>query len=181
MRQVIEAAGTDFVGSYLDTGNPVFVAENPVTTVEELGPYALCLHLRDSVVYERPEGAMVQWVPLGEGNVDFQTIVKRIRELKPDIYVYNKPITGRPPVLIPYCRTEYWANYPLARASDFAQFLALARRGNPYEKTMVIEETPGMATPEAYVGALRFQQQQHMEQGIEYCKHVLNLGARWRA
>ena len=29
-RQVIEAAGKEFVGSYLDTGNPVFVAEDPL-------------------------------------------------------------------------------------------------------------------------------------------------------
>ena len=28
-RQVIEGAGTDIVGSYLDTGNPVFVMETP--------------------------------------------------------------------------------------------------------------------------------------------------------
>src|SRR5262249_23512370 len=40
-REVIESAGKEFVGSYLDTGNPVFVAEDPLTTVEELGPYAV--------------------------------------------------------------------------------------------------------------------------------------------
>ena len=55
MREVIEAAGKDFVGSYLDTGNPVFVVEDPLTTLEILGPYALCVHLRDSVIYEYQE------------------------------------------------------------------------------------------------------------------------------
>jgi sugar phosphate isomerase/epimerase len=64
-RQVIETAGKEFVGSYLDTGNPVFVAEDPMTTVEELGPYAVSFHLRDSVVYEQPDGIAIQWVPLG--------------------------------------------------------------------------------------------------------------------
>ena len=37
-RQVIDGAGKEFVGSYLDTGNPVFVMEDPMETVETLGP-----------------------------------------------------------------------------------------------------------------------------------------------
>ena len=53
-REIIESAGKEFVGSYLDTGNPVFVAEHPLTTVEELGPLAVTFHLRDSVVDEHP-------------------------------------------------------------------------------------------------------------------------------
>jgi sugar phosphate isomerase/epimerase len=63
---LIEEAGPDFVGIYLDTGNPVFVMEHPLTTVETLGKYALTMHLRDSVVYEHPKGIAVQWVPLGK-------------------------------------------------------------------------------------------------------------------
>src|SRR5258708_21981106 len=74
-REVIVTAGKEFVGSYLDTGNPVFVVEDPLTTVEELGPYAVSFHLRDSVVYEQADGIAVQWVPLGEGTVDFKALV----------------------------------------------------------------------------------------------------------
>ena len=36
-RQIIDAAGKEFVASYLDTGNPVFVMEDPLATVETLG------------------------------------------------------------------------------------------------------------------------------------------------
>jgi sugar phosphate isomerase/epimerase len=91
-RQLIEAAGADFVGSYLDTGNPVFVAEDPMTTVEELGPRAVTFHLRDSVVYEHAEGVAVQWVPLGEGTVDFKALVARAAEvMPPGVRVYCKP------------------------------------------------------------------------------------------
>src|SRR5579862_3677773 len=96
-RQVIETAGKEFVGSYLDTGNPVFVAEDPMTTVEELGPLAVSFHLRDSVVYEDPNGIAVQWVPLGEGTVDFKALVARAAEILPPVHIYCKPITGRPP------------------------------------------------------------------------------------
>ncbi len=191
MRDVIEVAGKDFVGSYLDTGNPVFVVEDPLTTLEILGPCALCVHLRDSVIYEsqeraRPEGryrggAMVQWVPLGEGVIDFVTFTQRLRQINPNIYVYSKPITGRPPQLIPYLDPEFWTEYPKARAVEFVRFVELAKRGAPYDRDMVVEDLPGRVTPESFVTAIQFQQRQHMERSVEYAKKTLNLGSRWRA
>jgi sugar phosphate isomerase/epimerase len=96
-RQVIDGAGKEFVGSYLDTGNPVFVMEDPMQAVETLGPVAVMLHLRDSVVYESRGGIAVQWVPLGEGVVDFQALLAKAREICPPLAVFIKPITGRPP------------------------------------------------------------------------------------
>ena len=100
-RQVIDGAGKEFVGSYLDTGNPVFVMEDPMQTVETLGPVAVMLHLRDSVVYESRGGIAVQWVPLGEGVVDFKAILAKAKEICPPLAVFNKPITGRPPAILP--------------------------------------------------------------------------------
>jgi sugar phosphate isomerase/epimerase len=181
MREVIEAAGKDWVGSYLDTGNPVFVAEDPVLTVEVLAPYALCAHLRDSVVYERPGGAMVEWVPLGEGDIDFHKIVDQVHSTKPDIYIYIKPITGRPAQLLPYLEPDFWKSYPEARAYEFARFLALAKRGGPYEKPIVLEDLPGGHVPQAFLPAIQYQQRDHMERSVAYAKKNLNLGVRWRA
>ena len=179
-RQVIEAAGKEFVGSYLDTGNPVFVLEDPMTTVEELGPYAVCVHLRDSVIYEHPRGVAVQWVPLGEGVVDFKQIVAKVREVCPPVYIYIKPITGRPPAVLPYLEDGFWKSYAGARGRDLARFVALAKKGRPYESPMVIEDLPGRKTPDAFVGAIQYQQREHMERSVEYAKKVLGLGVRWR-
>jgi sugar phosphate isomerase/epimerase len=180
MREVIEGAGKDWVGSYLDTGNPVFVVEDPVLTVQTLAPYALCAHLRDSCVYESPGGAMVEWVPLGEGNVDFHKIVQIIHTVKPEIYVYIKPITGRPAQLMAYLESDFWTPYPNARASEFAQFLALAKRGAPYNKPVVTEDLPGAHVPEAFIPAIQYQQRNHMERSVDYARKSLDLGVRWR-
>ena len=65
VKQVIEQAGPDFVGSNLDLGNPTDVMENPLTTLEMLGPYAVTTHVRDTAVYEDRRGAAVQWTALG--------------------------------------------------------------------------------------------------------------------
>lgn len=181
MRALIEGAGKDFTGAYLDTGNPVFVCEDPMTTLEELGPYAVTVHLRDSVIYEAPRGAAVQWVPLGEGVVDFKAFIARLREVANPVHVYVKPITGRPPQVLPYFEPSFWERYPKARAAEFARFLALAKAGRPYELPVVIQDLPGRQTPEPFVAAIQHQQREHMERSVEYAKQTLGLGVKWRS
>ncbi len=180
MKQSIEGAGKEFVGSYLDTGNPSFVMEDPMTTLEHLGPFALTVHLRDSVIYDTPRGIAVQWVPLGEGVIDFKAFLSRLRELATGVHVYIKPITGRPPQILPVYDQAFWKNYQDSRAPEFARFLALAKKGRPYESHMVIEDLQGRTTPEHFVAAVQYQQKEHMERSVEYGKKVLDLGVRWR-
>ena len=167
------------VGNSMDTGNPVFVAEHPMTTVEELGPYAVCLHLRDSVVYEVPEGIAVKWVPLGEGTVDFKAIVARAAQILPEVYIYCKPITGRPPVTIPVYSEEFWSNwFPRGRSRDLARFIALAKTGKPYDKAEVAEDEPKSVAK--FMDAMKIQQLEHMDRSLAYCHKDLDLGVRWR-
>lgn len=180
-RQIIDTAGKEFVGSYLDTGNPVFVMEDPLETVETLGPVAVTFHLRDSVIYETPRGVAVQWVPLGEGVIDFKRIIARAKEILPPVHVYIKPITGRPPAILATMEPEFWKVWPDVKASTLARFLALAKKGRPYERDMVIEDVAGRSSIEPFAAALQYQQREHMERSVEYGKKVLDLGVKWRA
>ncbi|MEO7653572.1 MAG: TIM barrel protein [Bryobacteraceae bacterium] len=176
-RQLIETAGKEFTGSYLDTGNPVFVAEDPLTTIEELGPYAVSFHLRDSVVYEHKDGIAVQWVPLGEGTLDFQALVARAAAILPPVHIYCKPITARPPVVLPIYSGEFWTKwFPRARSRDLGRFLALARRGRPYAKPHLMADVPEVR--DRYMDALAVQQLDHMQRSLAYCKETLKLGLR---
>ncbi len=181
LRQVIEAAGKDVTGVYMDTGNPVFVLEHPMTTFETLAPYIESVHLRDSAIYMHPRGVALQWVPLGEGLFDFKTFVAAVAEKCPKVHVYNKPITGRPPEVIPYFDPNYWKSYSNARASELARFLDWARTGRPYEGHMVIEDLVSRQTPPQFLEAVQFQQKDHVLRGLEYAKKELGLGRRWRA
>ena len=151
-----------------------------MTTLEELGPLALTVHLRDSAIYETPQGVAVQWVPLGEGVVDFREIVAKVREVCPPVHIYIKPITGRPPAILPYLNPAFMARYGDMRAGDLARFLALAKAGHPYDKPMVIEDVPGNAIPEPYAMALQYQPKELMERSIGYAEKVLDLGVRWK-
>jgi 3-oxoisoapionate decarboxylase len=83
LKTLIEAAGKDFVGACIDSGNPLWALEDPHLTLETLHPYVLTSHLRDSYVWAVPEGAAVRWVRQGEGNVDIAGWVRKYAELCP--------------------------------------------------------------------------------------------------
>jgi len=137
---------------------------------------AVTFHLRDSVVYEHPDGIAVQWVPLGEGTIDFQALLRRAAELVPaGVHVYCKPITARPPVVLPVYSDEFWSRwFPRARSKDLGRFLALARKGRSWDKPHLTADLPQLRG--RYMEALRIQQADHMEQSLTYCRKVLGLG-----
>ena len=78
VKTVIEESGKDFVGSNLDTGNPLWVVEDPLLTLEVLAPYVLTTHVRDSVLFEHPRGAAGQWVALGDGQIGRASCRERV-------------------------------------------------------------------------------------------------------
>jgi hypothetical protein len=179
VRTIIEDAGKDFVGACLDTGNPMWVVEDPMVTLEVLAPYVVTTHVRDSVVYEDPRGAAAQWVALGDGTIDFKVFVARYRELCPKASMQLEVITGRPARVLPYLEPDFWKAFPKASAAEFARFVALARRGHPFSGFMVIEDGVRQP-PEEYRAALREQQRVDLERSLEYAKKVLGVGVRWR-
>jgi sugar phosphate isomerase/epimerase len=180
VRTVIEESGKDFVGSNLDTGNPLWVVEDPLLTLEVLAPYVITSHIRDSVLFEHPRGAAGQWVALGDGSIDFVRFTEQFRKLCPQASMQMEVITGRPPRVIPYLDQDFWKAFPKALASEFARFVALAKAGHPYMGAMVIEDVAGQR-PAIMNDALREQQRIDLERSLEYAKKKLNIGVAWRA
>jgi len=180
VRTIIEEAGKDAAGSCLDTGNPMWVVEDPMVSLEELAPYVVTSHVRDSAVCEHPRGASAQWVALGDGSLDFHRFIDRYRELCPQAAMQLEIITGRPPTVLPYLEAEFWKVFPKAKASEFARFIALARSGHPFGGFMVVEDGSRADVPE-FKAALREQQRVDLERSLEYAKKTLNVGVRWRS
>jgi 3-oxoisoapionate decarboxylase len=176
MRELIETAGKEFVGSCIDTGNAVSAIENPLTTIEVLGPYVLTSHIRDSAVFEHPRGAAMQWVALGDGCVDLPRFFERFRQLCPNAAVNLEILTGSPPRVLPYLEPEFWKVYPKARAAEFARFVELAKQGHPFMGSMMIG-APG-TRPAEYQAAIKEQQRLDLERSFEYARKVLKIGVR---
>ena len=167
---LIEQAGRDFVGATVDSGNAVWALEDPLNNLEILGPYALTTGLRDAVIWENDEGAVVQWMAIGEGAIDFKAYIKRFSELCPGVPIQLEIISGlaRP---YPYLKAEFWKNYPKARASEFAAFVALAHKGRP------LAPYSPPAGVERRVAEQHFQKAE-LEKSIKYCRETLGLGLK---
>ena len=179
VRTIIEEAGKDYVASCLDTGNPMWVVEDPMVSLEILAPYVVTTHIRDSAVFEHPRGAAAQWVALGDGSIDFKAFVAAFRRLCPQASVQLEVITGRPPQVLPYLEADFWKAFPKMPAAEFARFVALAKNGRPFMGSMIIADAPGRQ-PEGYREALKEQQKFDLERSLEYAKKQLGLGIHWR-
>jgi 3-oxoisoapionate decarboxylase len=181
LRWLIEEAGTEVVGACLDTGNPVYGGEDPVLSAEVLGPYVVSTHVRDSRVWAVEDGAMAQWVPVGQGHVDLARIIAILAEQAPDAPIDLEIITGGAPRHIRYLdpEAEFWRMYPDVPARDFVRFMALAQRGRPEPLDQVTAPPGTRSLPEGELGEqLRAQQRRHFEESVRYAREVLGLGAR---
>ena len=176
LRQLIETAGADLVGVNFDSGNPMWVMEDPALALEVLAPYVETSHFRDSALFEHPRGAAFQWVAMGDGSVNLPDVVELYGRLCPGKSILLEIITGRPPQMLPYLEDAWWNGFRKLPAPDFARFLALVKKGRPYLGPMVIGG-PGQKAP-ALVAALREQQQFDLERSLKYCRETLKLGVR---
>jgi sugar phosphate isomerase/epimerase len=131
LKTLIEEAGKDFVGACLDSGNPLWTLEDPHVTLETLHPYVLTSHVRDSMVWSTPDGAAVAWVPMGRGNVDIASYVRRYAQLCPGKALSMETIVFGPRPL-PYKKREFWDAYRDIPAWNFERFVQIAEKGKPY-------------------------------------------------
>jgi sugar phosphate isomerase/epimerase len=139
MKMMVEAVGTDIMGVCLDSGNPVWMLEDPHLTLETLIPYAETSHVRDSAVWKVPEGIAVRWVNMGDGNVDIDGWIRKFVQAKPGLpIVFENLVSGNPRVHAIYDQ-KFWDNWRKMPAYEFSRFLAVAERGKP---------TPAVPRPE---------------------------------
>lgn len=183
LRGLIEEAGPDIAGACLDTGNPAYGGEDPVLSAEILGPYVLTTQVRDTRVWAVEDGAMAQWTPIGQGNVDMRRIVEIVAEQAPQVPVNLEIITAGAPKHVPYLdpSATFWQLYPDMLARDFARFVKLARRGTPEPLDQQTAPPGTRDLPPGELGErLRAQQRHHFEESVRYARDVLGLGARGR-
>lgn len=184
LRALVEEAGPDYVGACLDTGNPAYAAEDPVVAAEVLAPYVVTSHVRDTRVWAVPEGAMAQWAPLGQGNVDLRRILEILGEHAPQAPVDLEVITCIGPKLIPYDdpTSDFWRMYPDMLARDFVRFVALAQRGKPEPLDQLALPPTSRELPEGELGErFRAQQRRHFEESVRYARDVLGIGEKGRS
>ncbi|HVB96194.1 MAG TPA: sugar phosphate isomerase/epimerase family protein [Chloroflexota bacterium] len=180
--EIVQAVGPDAVGVCLDTGNPAYGGEDPVVSAEVLAPFTVSSHVRDTRIWQTEDGAMAQWAPLGQGNVDLPRIIQILSEQAPNPPVDLEIITGGPPQPLPYLDvgSGFWDAFPDMLARDFARFVALARRGKAEPLDQLLGPRGAEPLPADQLAALRAQQRRDFEASVRYAQDVLGLGERSR-
>lgn len=131
LKMLVEAAGPEFVGVCLDSGNPVWTIEDPHLTLETLAPYVLTSHMRDSALWNTPEGAAVRWTRMGEGNMGMEDYLRKYIEKCPGRAMSLEVIVSAQPRILNYRNPQFWDIYRNTPAWEFARFLALCDKGKP--------------------------------------------------
>jgi sugar phosphate isomerase/epimerase len=131
MKMMIEAVGRDVMGVCLDSGNPVWMLEDPHLTLEILIPYAETSHVRDSAVWAVPEGIAVRWVNMGDGNVDIDGWIRKFIQAKPGMpIVFENLVSGNPRIHRIH-DPKFWDNWRNMPAWEFNRLLTIAGKGTP--------------------------------------------------
>ncbi len=156
LKSLIEQAGRDFVGACLDSGNPMWAIEDPHLTLETLAPYTLTSHIRDTAVWRVSEGAAVQWVRMGEGNIRIDEYLRRYLALCPGRAITLEIIVTQPRIFR-YMDPKFWEGYRRTPAWEFARFLALAESGSPRQ--------PGPPVAKEQVAS---REREDLEASLEY-------------
>lgn len=165
---LVAQAGTDYVGVNLDSGNALWTLEDPLDNLRNLGKYVVTTSLRDSAVWQTPDGAAVAWTAMGEGQIDLKQYFATFDALCPGVPVHIETISGFNRE-IPYLKPEFWKAWPHMPAEAFAHFLALARQGKPRP---VFQPPPGVDKTKAEQDFERGE----IERSIKYCRETLGLG-----
>ncbi|MDQ2949763.1 MAG: sugar phosphate isomerase/epimerase, partial [Acidobacteriota bacterium] len=163
LKMLVEDAGRDFVGVCLDSGNPLWTLEDPHLTLEVLHPYVLTSHVRDSAVWNVPQGAAVTWVQMGRGNVDIDLYVRKYLELCPGKALSMETILLGPRVF-PYRDPKFWDAYRSTPAWEFERFVEIAERGKPYKNETWETKDEAQREREA------------LDESLSYTKNLIRLG-----
>ena len=131
LKRLVESAGPDIVGVCLDSGNPVWTIEDPHLTLDTLAPYVLTSHMRDSALWNTPDGAAVRWTRMGEGNMGMEDYLRTYIAKCPGRAVSLEVIVSNQPRILNYHDPKFWESYANTPAWEFARFLTLCDRGKP--------------------------------------------------
>jgi len=74
--EILDLVDSEAMKVTLDTGNAMFLKEDPVETVEKLSPFAAYTHIKDMKRF----GPLVMSVPLGQGEVDIASIISILKD-----------------------------------------------------------------------------------------------------
>ena len=133
---------TDYFGVCLDFGNNISLLDNdPMATIEQLAPYAVCTHLKDMSVEGSDTGFLLSEVLLGTGYIDLPRALSLVRRSRPDANFSLEMIT-RDPLKVPCLEDSYWVTFPDRNGLFLARTLRFVNQHQPFGQLPLFSSTP---------------------------------------
>lgn len=167
---LIRRAGPHFVGALFDAGNAAWTLEEPLAALERLAPFVLTSGIRDSRAWETDDGAMIEWVPLGEGDARIEELARKYAVLCPG-KPFSLEIILHPPLAVPFLEPDFMKRYedvPESVLDDFRAWVQAStiRHGRGEASRLAGPAAAGTAD----------QERAAVEAAMAYARTVLGLG-----
>jgi len=166
MLDMLKRLGSEYVGVCVDTGNSFALLEDPLAVVESYAPVAFAAHLKDMAVAEYEEGFLLADVPLGEGVLDLDRMVKILRKANPEIN-FSLEMATRDALKVPCLTDKYWATFADVPGSDLARALGYVRANASTESMPKVNNLP--------LDELVKLEEDNIKQSLAFAREHLNL------
>jgi sugar phosphate isomerase/epimerase len=114
--RLLRQLGSEYIGLCVDVGNNIALAEEPLSVIRELAPFAFTVHIKDHIATPYSEGYLLWDAALGEGFLNLGDMAKILRKASP-LVPLNLEVITRDPLKIPIHTDEYWVTLPGRRES----------------------------------------------------------------
>jgi sugar phosphate isomerase/epimerase len=162
---ILKRLDSEWIGVNLDFGNNFALLEHAHAVAEALAPYLMTTHLKDMAMAEYADGFLLSEVPLGEGVLDLQHMMKVCQKANPEVW-FNLEMITRDPLRVPVFKDRYWATMDQLPAADLAGSLKLAKDGD----ADALPKTRGRTD----AGKLKFEDD-NVRQSFEYGRKALGF------
>jgi len=139
---------SEYVGVHFDFGNNISLCERPMETLDNLLPYTFSGHIKDRAVAPYQDGFLLSEVVLGDGFLDLNTMVQKLRRKDPNMILDLEMIT-REPLKIPVFTDKYWVtfddSYSPLPGRDLARLLEIVHKKSTKKP---LPKTAGMSPGE---------------------------------
>ena len=96
---IIECVGSDYVGANFDPANFVSSGDDPVEAGKKLAPYIFHTHLKDCVYTGKGQYFGYDYVEIGSGTIDYESILSNLKKSKYEGYLSLEYENVEDPVL----------------------------------------------------------------------------------
>ena len=125
--EIIGATSADCIGINWDIGNALPVLDTPETFLEKAGGFIGNVHLKDYKIYRFNEGFYLSRCALGEGVVDFASLLSTLRKRRGNIPMAIE-LGAQNARRADVFKKEYWEAYKPYTVSEMTPFLSFLNR-----------------------------------------------------